>query len=131
MKYAKPMVVNLMNRCSVTFCALESVMLFSAISRAEGGENGRKTKCAARTVVLKELYSEYPTALPLEKISYHLDASEKKEGHTQSVPCTAYVEYPNTSVMRVLNMRAVSSTVQLMGGADEKTNPGSDGTITL
>jgi hypothetical protein len=33
--------------------------------------------------------------------------------------------------MRVLNILAVSSTVQLRGGAEEKTKPGRDGTTTL
>jgi hypothetical protein len=33
--------------------------------------------------------------------------------------------------MSVLNILAVSSTVQLAGGAEEKTKPGRDGTTTL
>jgi hypothetical protein len=33
--------------------------------------------------------------------------------------------------MRALNILAVSSKVQLAGGAEEKTNPGRDGTTTL
>jgi hypothetical protein len=33
--------------------------------------------------------------------------------------------------MRVLKILAVSFTVQLAGGAGEKTKPGSDGTTTL
>jgi hypothetical protein len=50
---------------------------------------------------------------------------------TQSVLCTAYAEYPRTSVMRVLKILAVSSVVQLAGGAEENMKPGREGTTTL
>jgi hypothetical protein len=48
-------VLAAVQRASVTFRSTVSVMYSAAICSRDGGENGLKANCAARTVVVKVL----------------------------------------------------------------------------
>jgi hypothetical protein len=51
----RPVVLAVVQRSTVTSCSAVRVMFSAAISSRDGGENGMKSNCAARTVVAKLL----------------------------------------------------------------------------